>query len=245
MSLKITVLGEKNKKVDAFSFLDGYDPKYGLLSQVIRCELLNLRGGNAHTKNRGEVRGGGKKPWRQKGTGRARHGSTRSPIWVGGGLAFGPTNERNWYRKINKSSRVSALKTIFKDRLAEEVVYQFSEDFSYPKTSEALVVLSKVTEKPKNSLVVYTTEEKEMVRGFLNTDVEMTNANQLRIHKLANAKNYILTPKAREAIETRLNDGKEEGPKKEVKAKEVKTEETRKPKKNTNTTKAKKAEEKK
>ncbi len=80
-----------------------------LVKQVIDAQLANRRSPWAHTKTRGEVSGGGKKPWRQKGTGRARHGSTRSPIWVGGGVAHGPRNDRDYSQKVNKKMKQAAL----------------------------------------------------------------------------------------------------------------------------------------
>src|SRR4051812_16206027 len=90
-----------------------------LVHEVVRLMNSNSRTNVAHAKTRGEVRGGGKKPWKQKGTGRARHGSTRSPIWVGGGVAHGPRKDKNFDRKINKKARAKALYTIlsrkFKD----------------------------------------------------------------------------------------------------------------------------------
>lgn len=80
-----------------------------LVKQVLEAQMANRREPWAHTKTRGEVRGGGKKPWRQKGTGRARHGSTRSPIWVGGGVAHGPRNDRDYSQKVNKKMKQAAL----------------------------------------------------------------------------------------------------------------------------------------
>jgi large subunit ribosomal protein L4 len=200
-------LFENNKEtVEAFKVLDGYTPKYELLTQVIRSELSNLRQSNAHTKTKGEVSGGGKKPWRQKGTGRARHGSNRSPIWKGGGVTHGPRNTVNWHLKINKTSRITAIKSLLADRLLEESVYQISTNYDKTKKSvDAIVSFNKVTEsKPKNICVVYTTEEKDIVQGFTNTEVTMVNAKYLQLHKLASKPFIVMTQEAIKVLETRL-----------------------------------------
>ena len=104
MSLQLTVVEDNQKyQVEGFPMLETYEVRVKLLAQVVRCELMNLRAGNAHTKTRGEVRGGGKKPWRQKGTGRARHGSIRSPIWKGGGVVLAhETSQIGILRLINQ-----------------------------------------------------------------------------------------------------------------------------------------------
>ncbi len=119
-----------------------------LVHEVVRLMNSNSRNNIAHTKTRGEVRGGGKKPWKQKGTGRARHGSTRSPIWVGGGVAHGPRNTQNYERKINKKARTKALYTILSKKFKEgEVIFVDEIKFDKPKTKEAkniLISLSKI-----------------------------------------------------------------------------------------------------
>ena len=122
---KIKVLDKDLKnEVEAFASLDDFSVREALLAQVVRSEMLNMRSGNAHTKTRAEVRGGGKKPWKQKGTGRARHGSRRSPIWVGGGITHGPRNTKNWHRNITKTAKLCAIKSILKDRLNDCRVVQ-------------------------------------------------------------------------------------------------------------------------
>lgn len=98
-----------------------------LVAQVVNVYRSNQRVGTAHAKGKGAVRGGGRKPWRQKGTGRARHGSTRSPLWVGGGVTFLP-NDRNWKRSVNKKMKASSLRSALSKRLADSelVVVDFN-----------------------------------------------------------------------------------------------------------------------
>jgi len=209
MSLSVTILDKKmEKKEDAFVSLKGFEPKYNLLNEVIRAELLNVRAGTAHAKDRSEVRGGGKKPWRQKGTGRARHGSTRSPIWVGGGVTFGPRKNRNWHKKINKSARLSALKTVILDRLQEDAVLQFAPKFDFGKTKD-FVALTEAAKFPlKSVLVVYTTEDKPKIQGVLNTGVNISNAKQIKINEIAKSNKVVFTPLARKMLEERLETTK-------------------------------------
>ena len=108
-----------------------------LMHQVVTSMQDNARTNVAHTKGRGDVRGGGKKPWRQKGTGRARHGSTRSPIWVGGGVAHGPRNEKVFARSIPKNMRNKALAMALSKKMADgEVLFVESLNMTVPKTAD-------------------------------------------------------------------------------------------------------------
>jgi large subunit ribosomal protein L4 len=108
-----------------------------LVHQVVVAMEGNTRTPVAHTKGRGEVRGGGKKPWRQKGTGRARHGSIRSPIWRGGGVTHGPLKEKNYERKINKKMKWKALYTVLSRKAKDgEIIFLDNVSFDTPKTKQ-------------------------------------------------------------------------------------------------------------
>jgi large subunit ribosomal protein L4 len=192
---------------EVFVSLANYEPKYHVLSESIRSEMLSLRTGGAHTKTRGEVRGGGKKPWKQKGTGRARHGSIRSPIWVGGGITFGPRSDKNWSRKINRSARLTSLKTLFVDRALADSLLGFAK-LTVAKTAEASAIVDALVKaagiSAKRMALIYTTAELAGVRGFGNLDIKLINANNMKLSELANAEKYLLTPGALELIEARF-----------------------------------------
>src|SRR5512146_309454 len=114
-----------------------------LVAQVLYIQQSNARLGTAKAKTRAEVRGGGIKPWKQKGTGRARHGSIRSPLWVGGGVAHGPRNDKNFDRKINKKMKAKALYTILSKKFADgEVLFIDSISIDKPKTKDAKEIIS-------------------------------------------------------------------------------------------------------
>ncbi len=135
-----------------------------LVHEVVRLMNSNSRENVAHTKTRGEVRGGGKKPWKQKGTGRARHGSSRSPIWVGGGVTHGPRNDQNFNRKINKKVKDKALLTILSRKWKDgEILFVDAISFAKPKSKDAKSVLTafgsikgfeKISSKKKNAALI-------------------------------------------------------------------------------------------
>jgi large subunit ribosomal protein L4 len=161
-----------------------------LVHQVVTSLMSNKRKPYAHTKTRGEVRGGGKKPWQQKGTGRARHGSTRSPIWVGGGVTHGPRNEKNYDRKVSKKMRVKALYTILSRKFKDgEILFVDSLSLKTPKTREAVANLNALSGiqgferlmKKKNAAVIALAEKnKETERSMGNIgNVEVIEARNL------------------------------------------------------------------
>ena len=135
-----------------------------LVHEVVIGMQANARESSAHTKGRGEVRGGGKKPWKQKGTGRARHGSSRSPIWVGGGVSHGPRNEKDYSVKINKKVRAKALAVVLSKKFVDaEVIFVDSLALTEPKTAKGKTILASIAKgsgqtmlatKRKNAAVV-------------------------------------------------------------------------------------------
>jgi large subunit ribosomal protein L4 len=149
--MKATVYNVKGKEAGEIELPEAlFNAKKNdtLVRQVVLAMQANARTPVANTKGRGEVRGGGKKPWKQKGTGRARHGSIRSPIWRGGGTTHGPLSEKDYSQKINKKMRAKALAIALSDKLKSgRVLFVDSLGLSAPKAKEAkaaLDTLSKV-----------------------------------------------------------------------------------------------------
>ncbi len=167
-----------------------------LVQQVAISMQANARTSTAHTKDRSAVRGGGKKPWRQKGTGRARHGSTRSPIWVGGGVTHGPKANENYTKKLNKKMKSRALYAVLSKKFAEgEVMFVDSLSFDAPKSKGAREVLSALSSikgfetiftKKKNASLIVIPENnifvKKSFNNFGNVEVEeVRNLNVLDV----------------------------------------------------------------
>ncbi len=167
-----------------------------LVHQVVVSMMSSARHSIANTKTRGEVSGGGKKPWQQKGTGRARHGSTRSPIWVGGGIAHGPRSEKNYDRKVNKKAKTKALYTILSKKFKDgEILFIDSLSFKVPKASEAketILAFSKIkgfekfATKPKNVAILSvdkkTPDVTKSFKNFGNLEVEeLRNINPVSL----------------------------------------------------------------
>lgn len=182
-----------------------------LVHQVAVSMQANLRMPVAHVKDRGAVRGGGKKPWRQKGTGRARHGSIRSPLWVGGGVTHGPTNEKVFARKINKAMKVKALSVLLSKKLKDKEVL-FVDGITLPvaKTKEAKVVLEALCgikgfeylNKKKTNALYLTLPKKDVAieRSFANfRALSIGELRNLNVLDILNAK-YLVVVSPEESL---------------------------------------------
>ncbi len=184
--------------------LFGLKWKADMVHQVVFSMLSNARTVLAHTKGRSEVRGGGKKPWKQKGTGRARHGSSRSPIWIGGGVTHGPTKEVNFTKKINKKMKTNALFTLLSRKFKDGEILFLDTLKLDGKTKTGQVLLEKLAkldgfEKINYArgrrLLVATVAKDEMVeKTFANIKtVTVTEVRNLNPMDLITYK-YILLP---------------------------------------------------
>ncbi|KKR79616.1 MAG: 50S ribosomal protein L4 [Candidatus Nomurabacteria bacterium GW2011_GWA2_40_9] len=141
-----------------------------LVHQVVEGMRSNKRSGTTDTKDRGEVRGGGKKPWKQKGTGRARHGSSRSPIWVGGGVTHGPLAEKNYKRKISKSMRAQALFSVLSKKMKDgEIIFVDSLAMSKISTKSGVDVMKSLAKAggwSKGSFLVATSKKPRILTAL-------------------------------------------------------------------------------
>jgi len=183
------------------------DFKPDLIHQVVVSMQSNKRQGTAHTKNKGEVRGGGRKPWRQKGTGRARHGSSRSPIWIGGGVTFGPRNDRNYKKVIPKNMRRAALFSVLSAKAKDDEILIIDKiSIEEPKTKIIYNLLSDLLKKIKkealkSSLVVTSKKNENLLKAIKNIPgVELIEARNLNILDILSFKYLILSEESIKTI---------------------------------------------
>lgn len=165
--------------------------------------LANSRSSHAKTLKRGEVRGGGKKPWRQKGTGRARFGSTRNPIWRHGGVAFGRTGNENFTKKISRSSKQLAVRQALSMKNADKVVFVLGKDVKLTgKTKDAVKVLKDMKLDGKNVLAVAAEKTPEVLRSTNNLpNVKLVRATYLNVFDIMNADAVVFSEQALKATE--------------------------------------------
>jgi len=204
--MKTDVYDNKAKKVGTVDLPDrvfGHSWNPDLVHQAIRVQTANQRVKSAHVKDRSEVRGGGIKPWRQKGTGRARHGSIRSPIWKGGGVTHGPTKARNFFLRINKKMRQGAMFAILSKRLEDgeiKIVDSFGVD--EPRTKKLTEVLNNFSEKEQSVLIIPNTSNKNVYQASRNLEkVKSLDPRSLNAYDLMKYKQILLEKEAVEEID--------------------------------------------
>jgi large subunit ribosomal protein L4 len=166
-------------------------------------QLTNARQGTANTKTRAEVRGGGRKPWRQKGTGRARAGSIRSPLWRGGGVTFGP-KPRKYNLKMNRKEELLALRTAFASRADDMVVVEdFAEQLSQPKTKEMVAAIARWGVEPGAKVLLIVAEETENLYLSARNIAKLTliSADELNVYDILNADKIVATASALTTIQ--------------------------------------------
>ncbi len=195
---KVKVLDAQGKKkgdLELPDFLVKVNVSPILIQQVLQAQL-SAQIKPAHTKTRGEARGGGRKPWRQKGLGRARHGSIRSPIWKGGGVVFGPRKTENKRKKVNKKMRRRAIWQVLKDKVKESLLFLVDKFKNTEKTKEAKKILEKLPVKDK-VLLIFATDEKQLSKGFKNlTNAKILMVNNINLYDLLAYPYTVFTRKA-------------------------------------------------
>ena len=196
--LKVQVLdksGNKVKEISAPKEIFSYDVKSSLLYEAVLNYQANQRRGTASTKSRGQVRGSGRKPWKQKGTGRARAGSIRSPLWRKGGITFGP-KPRNYGYSLPKKAKKNALKSALSMRLAESQLLIIKElDLKESKTKEGAKLIDVLN--LDSALIVDTQENKNLFLSLRNIpNIKTVDYNQVNIYDVLNYKWLVFTEKS-------------------------------------------------
>ncbi len=188
--------------------------KSEVVHQAVIAQMANARQVLAHTKTRGEVRGGGKKPWKQKGTGRARAGTIRSPLWKGGGIIFGPTKERNFSQKINKKMKRKALFMVLTDKAKSNLMIVLDTlNLTQGKTKEFLKVLNnlnklfqltnvKQRKNKKDILIVIESKNDNLIRATKNIPaIKTIRADCLNVIDLLKYKYFLIAKQGIKKIE--------------------------------------------
>jgi large subunit ribosomal protein L4 len=179
-----TMAGETNGTVELDDELFSAEVNVPAMHQVVVAQLAAARSATSKVKSRGEVRGGGRKPWRQKGTGRARQGSIRAPQWSGGGIAHGPSGEQNYTKRVSKSLKRVALRSALSDRARSGDIRVLSDlAFDAPRTKDAIGVLDALELGDRRVLVVTATRDESIARSFRNLDrVHVLTVDQINTY---------------------------------------------------------------
>jgi len=201
---KMSVINLKGEKVSDITLKEeifGITPNDAVLYDAITLARNSERQGTHDTKTRSEVSGGGRKPWRQKGTGRARQGSTRAPHWIKGGVVFGP-HPRSYDKKMNRKERRLALKSALSYKVIEDamiVVENFNLESS--KTKDAALVLQNLKAEKKTMIVVDELNENAVLATRNLGNVILLTSDEINVYDIINADNMVITEKAVKKIE--------------------------------------------
>jgi large subunit ribosomal protein L4 len=192
-----TQIGEVDLNDEVF----GIEPNQAVLYDFVKMQLANKRAGTSSTKTRSEVRGGGRKPWRQKGTGRARVGSTRNPVWVKGGIAFGP-KPRDYSYKLPRKVRRLAMKSALSSKVLENNLILVSElAFDEPRTKEMVQVLASLNAAGK-TLVVLADSDENVTKSARNIPgIKLLQADFINVYDLLNYETLLITRDAVSRVE--------------------------------------------
>ena len=198
----LSLKGEKIKDIKLDDSIWGITPNDQVIYESINLFMANRRQGTHSTKNRSEVSGGGRKPWRQKGTGNARQGSIRAPHWVGGGVIFGPSSNRNYTKKMNKKERRLALKSALTYKANDKAIIVVEKfDAKTNKTKDMLKVLDGLKATGK-TLIVTTELTENLILATRNiADVKLVLANELNTYDVLYVENIIITEDAVKYVE--------------------------------------------
>lgn len=208
--MKVAVYNQNGESVGEVELNDkifGVKPSLHLMAEAVRIQASNARKGLAHTKTRGDVSGGGKKPWKQKGTGRARAGSIRSPIWRGGGITFGPSSARNWERKINKKAKTKALFMSLSDKAKDGKIIVIDKiKMEVPKTKDFVNMIAIFSEKLNNlgrkQMFLLPKKDETLMKASRNIpSVQPTIATSLNIADVMRADNLLVLKDSLPVIE--------------------------------------------
>lgn len=210
----LNVLGKKVESIELNDQVFNITPHEQAMYDLILAERASLRQGTHSTKTRSEVSGGGRKPWKQKGTGRARQGSIRSPQWRGGGIVFGPKSEKNYDLKINKKVKRLALRSGWSQLLKEDkLVVVDNLDFKTPSTKDFKIMLKNLDlESKKILLILPSISENEKKNAYLSgRNIENISINlntKVMLNELLKAKKVLLTKEAIKSVEKGLMNEK-------------------------------------
>ena len=188
-----SIEGKKVKELELNEKIFGIEPNEAVVHSVLVNYLANQRQGTQSTKTRAEVRGGGRKPWRQKGTGRARQGSIRAPQWIKGGIALGP-KPRSYYYTVNKKEKRLAIKSVLSSKVLEkELVVVDTLDMKEIKTKEMVKVLNNLKVEGK-TLMLLPEKNENVQKSARNIEgVKTTLVNTINVYDLLKYKNLVIT----------------------------------------------------